>query len=292
MAIAAAIVAGSSPAAAQNVDGPSRSMALTSSANIGVTATDNADLSADGSSDLVTRVTGGLNLRMNGSRLRGYLDYALTGVARVDDSSKNELQNNLAAAATAELLDNRAFVDVTATVAQQLVSPFGTRSADPSLGGSNRNEVASLSVVPSVRGVLGGWATYQARVGYTLTHSDSALASSSNNAFANTSLTHAAPIGGLGWSVGGGRQVYDFEQGRRTESDNVDGSLTYAINSKLSFTLLAGREWNDFTTPEKASYDSSGFRVQWKPGVRTSLSLERRNRYFGSSHAVSFLHRT
>ena len=119
------------------------------------TVTNNALLSSnDRRSDLITQVTPGIRMNSTGGRFRGFLDYSLTGIAYARNSASNEFQNSLNSFVNLEAVENWAFVDFRANISQQVISAYGTRTADSSLINSNRTEVRTFGISPYVKGRL------------------------------------------------------------------------------------------------------------------------------------------
>jgi uncharacterized protein (PEP-CTERM system associated) len=271
-----------------------RSLALSIVPTLSVsqTATDNArGGSRRGEPDLITTASAGVQVRKATGRVRGALDYSLSGVVYARDADENNFQNALRAFATAEVVEDRAFVDARASVSRQLISVFGTQLADNRLGNDNQAEVATFSISPYVRGNLAGLVGYEARLSHAASRSDS-----SRNADSNTSLASLQLNGGnqrrlLSWTATAARQSYDFSGGREVESDTLRAVLSLAINPQLSVSAIGGRESNDFTSLDKESRSIAGFGLTWLPTQRTRLAAERERRFFGNSHSVQFQHR-
>jgi uncharacterized protein (PEP-CTERM system associated) len=253
------------------------------------TITDNSRLTPDKEADAITQATAGFRLSSASGRVRGFLDYSLTGVGYARHSNLSEFQNALSAAAAAELIENRAFVDVRGSIAQQTVSAFGVQSTDSRLGQDNRTEVATLGVSPYLRGRLAGSADYEARLSHDIMKSGTTSASDVNNSMASLRLSGG---GLLGWSADASRQISDFSEGRHTESDRLVGALSYSGVPDFVLRLSAGRESNDLITIDKQSSSTWGLQTTWSPSVRTTLRADYEHRFFGSAHVLSFVHRS
>jgi uncharacterized protein (PEP-CTERM system associated) len=269
-----------------------RAYAFESSAAITETITDNVNLSTNKRADLITQPSIGLRANANSARLRGFLDYSLSGLVYANETARNDLLNALSAFATGTLVENRVFVDVGGSISQQAISPFGTQAADTSVANPNRTEVSTFSVSPYASGPLGSFAEYEARLSYAATSSDSSATSDQNTSSAQLRLGSGKALTKLGWSAQASHTQIDYSLGRRTEDDLVRGVLNWAITPELSVGAIAGRESNNYVSLNKEAHTISGFNVNWKPSERTTLSAERENRFFGESHAVTFMHRT
>src|SRR5690606_15417631 len=95
-----------------------------------------------------------------------------------------------------------------------------------------------------------------------------------------------------GWNGLATRDITDFDQGRRTETDRVRGGLTYTLRHGLMVGVNAGRESNDLLSLDKRSSSTWGVQANWMPSPRTSLAASYEHRFFGESHSVVFSHRT
>jgi uncharacterized protein (PEP-CTERM system associated) len=198
----------------------------------------------------------------------------------------------LAASGTAELLESRVFVDVEAGISQQLISAFGTRSADSALGNANRTEVSNYALSPYVRGRLGAAAQYEVRLRYASTHSNHSSSFDNDTASGEAQFSGLTTLTPLTWSAQLSRTVTDYTAGRRTEADLARGVLTWAVTPQLKISAIGGAESNDYLSLDKQSHADYGMGVEWRPSERTTLSAQRENRFFGDSHALSFVHRT
>ncbi len=255
------------------------------------TATDNVRLaSTDRRFELITEVSPGVSLRSSSGRVRGTLDYSLTGLVYARESSSNSIQQSLRAAGTAEAIDKWAFVDANASISQQSILALGTQSSDSALLNSNRTEVTSVQVAPYVRGRLGGFAQYEARLTWASTTSSNSDAGSTSTEALLRIGADPSSLARIGWSADYSHQVVDFGAGK-SESDRLSGVLTFAVLPELNLSGRAGRESNNLGTPEKQSYKTWGWGVNWSPTERTSLAATREHRFFGSSHSLNFQHR-
>lgn len=272
--------------------GDGRTLSVVPTLSISQTATDNSRVNTGrGQSDFITQVSPGLQVRKTAGRVQGALNYSLTGIVYARNSDENNFQNTLNAFATAEVVSDRAFIDVTGNVSRQLVSAFGTQLADNTQGNDNQADVATFSVSPYVRGSLSGLVEYEGRLSHTTSNADGTNVSDSTVSGASLQLSGGNPRRLVSWSATAGRQIYDFSEGRETESDTVRGVLTFAINPQFSVFAIGGRESNNFTDLEKEARNTHGFGFNWFPTDRTRFTAERERRFFGDSHSVLFEHR-
>jgi len=272
---------------------PGRMFSIVPSISITETLTDNSGLtSSNRRSDLITQVSPGLRITSTGGRVRGFLDYALSGVLYARGSASNEFQNFLSAAANVEAVENWAYVDVASSISQQVVSAFGTRSTDPSLTNPNQTETRTFSLSPYVRGTLAGAADYEARLTRSSTSNDAASASDVTTTQASLRIGQRSSLAKLGWSADASHQVVDFSAGRQTENDQIRGVLSYAIDPELRFSAIGGYEANNYVSLDKEGHRIWGLGADWTPSERTRLSASTEDRFFGKSHSLVFQHRS
>ncbi len=254
----------------------------------------------------VVRVSPGLRLSSPTGRVRGSLDYAGNLYYRRGraDTAGTDFQHSLAGAFTAEAVQNFAFVDLSANVSQQTISAFGEQSVE---GGSqalsNRTEVATFQVSPYLRGNLGSWVDYDARVSVGSSNSRDDAAPDSRTASTAMTLKSARGSGRLGWSLGWiqTRSRFDGLAAGAADAGASTTASSSVLNAGLSFRphpewgvdVFGGRETADSggVGAEETSAATSGVGLQWQPGPRTSLRLDVGKRVFGRSTRASFSHR-
>ncbi len=262
-------------------------------ASVTETFTSNAGLSRNNAqADQITEVSVGLRASSGGGRITGFFDYSLSGQAYAQGTASDSHRQALNASGTVVAVENRVFVDLSGIISQQAVSAFGTQSVGNVQANSNLSETTTLRMSPYVRGELGSNANYQVR--YSLASTRSADASASNSVAKDLTATVAGGTAfkRLSWSVDASRQQVDFANGRDTENDRFRTSLIAALTPQLSVAAIASVESSNFSTASKESQRLGGWGVNWSPSEVTKLSLLRENRPFGSSHNLSFEHRS
>ncbi len=276
---------------AQSV-GSGRSTSITPRVSASVTATDNVNLTATNTkSDIYTQLSPGLSWTSNGGRVRGSVDYALNGFLYADASDKNQIQHALNAVVVAEAIENWAFVDLNATVSQQVISALGTQSTTPGANSNNQTQVATYSVSPYIMGRLFGDTAYEVRLRYGGSRAESSAASNATSTSALIRMNGGTGLRSLGWSTDLNRQQDDYSAGRKTTADRFRGSLIYSVTPQLGLSLLGGYEANDYLLGGNRSGETYGGGINWRPTERTQFSAQREHRLFGNSYAVSFEHR-
>ena len=291
--IAPALPGGIAAGGGLQLPGAGRSFRLVPRVSITETITDNATLSSTNRQvEAITQPSVGVSILSSGGRVRGFFNYTLTGLLYARGTSPNTLQNALTSTSTTELIEKRAYVDVTSTISQQAVSALGTQSVDPALAAANRTEVRTLSVSPYLRGQVADLASYELRAARTATHTTSALVSNSTTTLVSARLTGTGVGRRVNWAADASHQVYEYSAGRRTEADRVNGLLLLTVDPQLRVTLNAGGETSNLAALEKDSRFVDGLRADWLPSPRTTLVADIQQRFFGKAHTLSFAHRT
>lgn len=294
--VAAGLILASSGAYAQasgSDSGPKRTVSIVPRVSVTETATDNVRLSSvNKQSDLVTEISPGIRINIEGARVKGYFDYALNGIFYAQGAAPSRTQNALTTFGTLEAVDNWAFVDFSGSISQQAVSAFGTPLSSNTSINTNQTEASSYRISPYVRGRLADLANYEARYSRAVTGSDAVAVSDVTTVDGSVKISGDSAFRKLGWSADANRQSVDYSAGRATEADRLRFGLSYTITPQLSVSANAGREANNYTSFNKQSFSTNGFGVSWSPSAMTRLSASRDRRSFGESHSLSFEHRT
>ena len=284
-----AAVAALGPVWAQSDASQQASLWVEPRVGLRVTATDNARLQAGQQQGEQTfEVTPGVRVVANQARVKGFFDYNLSGLYRMQDTGGDNLQHRLNTSAQINAIDNWAYVDVAGTVSQQLISAFGP-VAGSSTTNANQAQTTTYRVSPYVRGQFPYNVNYEARYNVQGTKTKSNARSDSDTQGWSGRL--ARQVGSAGWSLSADQQEVDYESGRSTESSTMTGRFSYAWSPQWITGLSIGRESNDVLTPDKKSYSNYGVDLTWRPSDRTTLSAGVNDRYFGTGHNLSFEHR-
>ena len=280
-------------AATAQTTASTRALVILPTASIAQTFTDNYLLSAtDPAADAITRVTVGVAINANAGPVRGFFDYAMSGLIHARHSDRNTLLNSLSTAFAADLVPGRARLDVSGTVSRSAVSAFG---AQPGLdGGVQRNstELRRLKVAPSVLGPLGGDFRYSANLALEATDARDSVVGDSTSATLGMRL-EPYKSGRFGWSVDGTVLRSNFKAGRATSDDRISATARWRLDSiDTEVTGSGGVELSDMTTASRQRFNNWGLGATWTPSPRTTLAAQYDDRFFGPSRRLSFDHRT
>lgn len=246
---------------------------------------------------LITTLSPGINISARSGSLRGTLDYALNGIAYVKTDQPSRLQNSLAASAQAELIARRLFVDMRASIGQQSGSAFGLQSM-PTLGSqgslsnlvnANQRETATIAVAPSLRGMLGGLASYQLRGDLTRTEvRGSGLGDSRGESL--SLRVDEWNAGTLGWWWSASTQQTRATQAEAARSSTTAVGLTYRPDPDWVLTGNVGSERNNYLSDSRNGL-TAGADLQWTPTPRTRAAAGWQRHDYGDSHTLSLEHR-
>lgn len=270
-----------------------RSLSVTGRLTVTETLTNNVRMSStDPRSELITQISPSVSVRSEAGRVQGSLNYSLNGFLYARESDSIRLQHALSAAGSASLVDEFAFVDASARVSTQNILAFGSVAPDGGLLGGNQSEVKSWSVSPHVRGRLGGVASYEGRIRYSQTDTGVAAFGDSANTLATLRLASISSGALLNWSVQASHQESDFSLGRRTETDQLIGTLGLVPGPAWRFTARAGREISNLVSLQREGHPTYGLGLAWTPSSRTSLAVDGDHHYYGNTYSIRLQYRT
>lgn len=278
-------------AAAESIE-PRPSIWVEPHVSAGVTLSTNGNQSStDPRAEQTLELGAGVRAVANTPRVQGFVDYSLTGLHYLQDTSGDDLRHLLNASATVNAWDNRAFVELSGVVNDTAVSAFGAPTSR-GLSDANRAQSANFRISPYLRGDLGGFANYELR--YSLHTSNTDAANRSDITAQDVALRMNSRRSGqrLGWSLDASSQDVEYSLGRNTRSDSVVGGLIVAVTPQLIATLRGGTESNNVISLDKESYSTTGLSLEWRPSPRTRLLVSADDRYFGTGHNIAFEHRT
>jgi uncharacterized protein (PEP-CTERM system associated) len=294
-ALAAALaVAGGAQAQADAAGGGALRYFVEPGITTSLTLTDNGRLAAEGRHpDAILQISPSVRASARGQRVQGSIEYALDGIVYARESERNTVNHrlNLSSVGGLELVEDRVFLDADARIAQQATTAFGQTPAGAGRPTADTTQVATYSLSPHLRGRLGGFAEYTARVRHTATVAPDRPQFDSSAQSVQLGVGSGADFARLGWSVNAQRNVSDFDAGRRTTADTLTVGLSYRLLPELIVRANAGSDWNDFRTPERERYDRYGAGFDWRPTPRTLVAAQVDERYFGTAYDFTFSHR-
>lgn len=255
------------------------------------TVTNNAKLDPTGLNDQITEIMPGFRLVSDTARIKGFADYTLRSAHYARGTTSDQIWHNLFARGTAEIAENRFFVDVTGVAMVQPISAFGAPGQFYSAN-SNMTQTSTFRVSPYLRGELTGGLNYEIRYGVQDTRYDT---DDRSNVMVNDWRLHLGrKLTGQvwGWGLDATQENADYAAGRDIKTTAFRARLNYMPLSQLQLAAIGGVESANQLSPTRKSHSIVGFGVNWRPSERTRLSVERESRYFGESHKATFEYRT
>lgn len=240
-------------------------------------------------------MTPGISYVSRAGAVRGSLSAASTLSVRrgMAETSGGDVQNWLTSAFVAELLRDRVFVDLQASIGQQAISAFGEQAADgQTLATDNQTEVRTLALTPYVTGRLGGAVRYDLRVRGSVTRNSEDAATNSNARGASIDLKSEPSSTLFGWTAQASTDDVRYENREPVVTRRALAGLQVRPGAELQFTLRGGQE-----SVREGSIDPSldgttyGGGLVWQPSPRTRFSADVDERYFGRSGRVSLTYR-
>jgi uncharacterized protein (PEP-CTERM system associated) len=291
------LLAGALPAAALAQDTPAgRGISVAAYVDSSADFAVNSRLGGRDAGDLTLVLQPGVAMAGRTGRAYGSLNYSvgfLQRERRGAGGSDNEVNHNLAAQLSAELIDRWMYFDGNATIGRQTASPFGLQGVGNSAPAqASTVEVYTTSLSPYVQGTVGTAATYEVRLNANATNARRSLLADSVSWGGSASLS--SPLGTrlLAWSLVASSQETDFRAGNNTRNDRWSASLSWIPDPDLSLTVRGGEEVSDVAVLERTRYANWGGGVSWRPSTRTRVQLDGDDRYFGTSYRLVLEHRT
>lgn len=260
---------------------------------VGATLTNNVNLSpTDKQADFILDVQPGIQIGGQSGRVRGYLDYNLGASLYARERDSSNFRNYLRASGNAELVPSWLFVDASASISQQFISPFGTQSTDGGLNNSNRTEVTTVSVAPYMQGQIAGQVNYVGRAFYSATNTGTSQAPDSTVWGGLLGFDSTTRWSRLSWGLDFSYREAQFTD-RRSEFDQLNVlSLNYAVVPELLLSLRGNVETSNLTTIDNDTTTGWGGGLRWNPSPRTRFIAQYDQRVFGNSHLLSLDYRT
>lgn len=290
--VAIMMILGASSVQAQDA-GSKRLISIVPRVSMTETLTDNAALATGNKqSEQITELSPGLRVTSDAGRLKGYFDYALNTRLYAQNSSARSSQNALNTFGTFEAIDNVAFLDFSGSISQQAISALGVQSSGTGNLNSNSTESTSFRMSPYLRGRLANVAQFEARYSLASNRTQSLLVSDVQTRDFSLNLKNQNSGSRLGWSLNAAQQAIAYSSARSTESESLNGSVSFAIDPQINVSITGGQESNNFASAVKQSSWTSGWTMNWNPSDGTKVTISRQNRPFGESHNMSLDHRT
>ncbi len=237
-------------------------------------------------SEWIIRGGAGLQSVLNLPRLKGSIDYSLSGVYYArglgDDGREQTLDTQL----LLDAWDSTAFVEFEGAIGDERISAFGVQPID-SLNPANQAETRRFRVSPFLRGTWDNAYDYELRYTQTSARTDTDARSDLDERGWSALLASNESLGRLGWELAASSNEVEYSLGRQSRLDSISALLRYAVSPTLQVFGQAGRESNDLLTTQRESYSATTVGFDWRPVELARVSVARSNRYFGRGHNVT-----
>lgn len=274
---------------------------ITPRLSVSETYSDNIRLAPKGQEQqsFVTDISPGLSVKGTGARFKLSLDYTMQNLFYQGDVSSNNTNHALAATANAELIEQAVYLDSRATISNQNISIAGPQAFDNINDTQNRTEVKTFSLSPYWLHSFGSFGSSEVRYTYDVVDYDSnTLARSTGNKL-KLQFNSGPQFNNLQWGLNYTAEKISYADSQPasavadTDSQIFTVNARYRLDSKFSLVGYGGYENFNFPVagndPSGASWRVGG---AWSPTSRTSLEATAGRRFFGSTYALNFRHRT
>lgn len=236
-------------------------------------------------SEWITRIGAGLQSVLNLPRLKGSIDYSLSGVYNARGVGEDGREQTLDTQLLLDAWDSTAFVEFEGAIGDERISAFAVQPAD-TLNPTNQAETRRFRVSPFLRGTWDNAYDYELRYTQLSSRTEANTRSDLDERGWSALLASTEGLGRLGWELAASSNEVDYSIGRQSRFDAVSALLRYAVSPTLQVFGQAGRESNDLLTAQRESYSATTVGFDWRPVELARVSVARSNRYFGRGHNV------
>ena len=278
------------------VSGAAHAAKWTATASVGAGETYNHYSGPDQPSDgLVTSLTAAAGFQGVGARARVSGTLSATENFYVGQNQNNSFAPTANILGHVEAIEKFFFVDATASITQNFISPFGPQPGNITTPTNNRYTSQTYSVSPYIQGVIAPNVSYSLRddnVWTPSSHFGDSSAKTPTTYWNNVNGQLSQEIGYWGWALQYSRQYYD--NGVDADKYTVDvgrAIATFHIDPQLSVSARGGYERDRFAVAQPIEGTIYGGGLTWKPTERTLVDGYWEHRFFGSSYAFQASHR-
>jgi uncharacterized protein (PEP-CTERM system associated) len=244
--------------------------------------------------DYIAQFNPGIDFSGTGTHMKVFGYYHMQNIFYAEDQSKNSTHHILNSGANAELLDEYLFLDATASITQQSISPVAPVTLDNTNIVDDRTDIRTYSVSPYFHHNFGN--LFLSELRYT----HNVVESSANGLFDSQAekflfqLKNGPHFRIMGWELNYAKQNIDYISANTdVENERYFLKLSYLLSSKFSLDATGGYERYDYLSlnqnPE-GSYWLAGFR--WTPSERTDIEASAGKRFYGDTYSLLAKHRS
>ncbi len=261
-------------------------------------------------SGLISTITPGISILGKSDRLKLNLNYALEDMTYSANGLQNLLYNQLNSNANVELVKHTLFVDASASILQQPLTPFGPVSANSANLSGNVVNVDTVSISPYLMHQFDNFSTGIARFTHTnatYSYGGTPGANTTNYAYVygppgvfttNTDtedfqLNSGSAFDRLSWGIDYNNSVNTYSGFPTTTISLLTTNWAYLLTPRFQLTSQVGYE-NDnyvyFGPRPQGLFWNAGF--SWALSKRTKFDINAGKRFYGSTYSFDFSHYT
>jgi uncharacterized protein (PEP-CTERM system associated) len=263
---------------------------------LGEMATDNVTLAPSGQekSDFVTQVDPGVSIDGRAARLKVHVDYTMQNLLYASHSDFDRTNHLVDSYAKAELAPGWMFLDAKANLRRDSISLLGPANPENLNAVGNQADVRSYLLSPYLGHVFGTYGKGELRYAYSRVDSNAqgGLYDTQNNRVSGQFDSGEAYRDVLfGASAYKSRTTYGNAS---PATDATREQLRGGIRVLPHVFLIAdaGYESNSYTAAGPTSGALWDLGARWEPSKLTSLEATAGHRYFGTTFALRFDHRS
>lgn len=261
------------------------------------TWTDNVSLQpeAQAHSTFVHQITPGFRLRHRGPRLvfNGMYEYHYFAMPDKDIPGTDRNVRILRADSKASLVEELLYLDATAGIQRQSVSPFAQVNANNLVASANQTEVKTYRISPYLVHRFGVTATSELR--YVRDSVDAGRSGLGNTEGDTLSfrLNNGPIFKKLGWGLALSEQRIRDDVRNDSTIQNANLNLRYLLGRTVSMSGSIGYDNYDYQALGGANSGKAwNVGLGWTPTGRTSVQASIGRRYYGPSRVLTALHRS
>lgn len=244
---------------------------LTTGVSVEESFSDNASLAtgdAERNSEFITQISPNISVRGQGGRMSLGLNYTPSQLLHRQDSTKDQVNHNLAATGQIEVWDRVAFVEAQASVSRQIIN--NEEASSTSLAGQNvnRTETRAINITPIFRHHFGTWVETESRLTFSKVDTAEDELESTRTITENLRINSGRRFTVLQWSTNiRSEKVQNDGDSPTQRTQTVDGNLTYIVSPKLSLLASLGYE-----KVEDSTLNSEPKGLTWNAGFQARPS--------------------
>ncbi len=258
------------------------------------TYTDNMYLGAEGNevSGFVGQVNPGISLREQQGRFRTNTRYRLQSLFFTEDSDFDTVLHQLDSSSTLDVVDERLFVDITASIDQSIVDPRASIPTSNVVATENLGDVFLGDINPYFIQPLGSNTALRLDYLWGVGRYDGfgldnfSRVDDFTRDMASFSIGNGQQESGLEWSLGYVNENVDYDTATDFKFERALVEVGVPVSRTFRLVATAGRESDLLVSLDEGGLDSD----IWEVGVRInsgpnkSLELRTGERFFGTSY--------